>query len=175
MGRYVAYSHGALHSFSRRFEDALVTVGKEEREVLARKMKRRKIILAEDETFHQGRPCLVAIDVFSNFILLEKYSEQRRVEDWERLVKEAMKGLNVEIVSATTDERTAVTAHVKNILQVERSPDLFHIQQEISKACAAPLRSQEQKFEKRFSRRTRSWRILSRKLEQIQKQQKSKL
>lgn len=148
LGNYVARSHGALHSFSRRFEDALVAVGKEEREALAHKMKKRKIVLAEDETFHQGRPCLVAIDVLSNFILLEKYTEQRRVEDWDRVVKEAIKGLNVEIISATTDEGTAVTSHIKNILQVERSPDLFHVQQEISKACAAPLSSQEQQFEK---------------------------
>lgn len=148
LGTYVAHSHGAIHSFSRCFENSLINIGQEEREALAQKMKRRKIILAEDETFHQGRPCLVAIDVLSNFILLEKYAEQRRVEDWDRVVQEALKGLDVEIISATTDEGTAVTSHVKNVLQVERSPDLFHVQQEISKACAASLRSQEQAFEK---------------------------
>lgn len=148
LSSWVASSHGALHSFSRRFEQELIAIGGVLRSQLAENMPRRKIVVSQDETFHRSRPCLVAMDVISNFILTEEYSEQRTKEDWDRVMDQSLKGLNVEIISATSDEGTAIVSHVKNTLGVAHSPDLFHIQQEIRKATFAPLRSQENSFEK---------------------------
>ena len=145
---WVAHSHGAMHEFAKRFESGLVEIGSEQRAKLAQGMEERTVILCEDETFHQGKPCLVAIDALSNYIFLEEYSETRTSQDWDRAVSAALQGLHVNIVSATSDEGTAILAHVKKTLNVVHSPDLFHVQYEVSKATSAALNSQKSAFEK---------------------------
>lgn len=155
LGTWVSHSHGAMHSFSNRFEEALIESGREEQKTLAQGMAKRKIILCEDETFHKSRPCLVAMDALSNYIFLEEYSDKRTSEAWDNAIEKAFEGLNFEIVSATSDEGTAILSHVKNSLQVEHSPDLFHIQQEISKATTAALKSQESSAEKEVEKTKR--------------------
>lgn len=63
-------------------------------------------------------------------------------------MEEGLRGPNVEISQSTSDEGTAILAHVKQELQAEHSPDLFHIQQELSRATSFALKSQEKEFEK---------------------------
>lgn len=145
--RWAARSTGAVHNFASRFEAEVVAFGKEQQQALAKGMPKRKIALSEDETFHMGRPCLVAIELLSNYILVEEYAEQRRAEDWNVAVNGALKGLNVEILSSTSDGGTALLAHVKNELKVEHAPDLFHVQQDLSRATAGPLKAQEREME----------------------------
>jgi hypothetical protein len=148
LDRWAASSTGAVHNFTHRVEAEIAAFGEEQRKVLSDGMARRKIALSEDETFHVGRPCLVAIEVLSNYILVEQYTEQRREEDWNKTVKAALQGLNVEIISSTIDGGTALVAHVKQELKVETSPDLFHVQQDFSQATAGPLKAQERELEK---------------------------
>ena len=57
---------------------------------LSEKMAARKICVAEDETYHE-RPCLVAIEPVANYILLEKYAEDRQAETWNKAISEAVK------------------------------------------------------------------------------------
>lgn len=90
----------------------------------------------------------MAIEALSNYILVEKYAEQRTVEEWNKATREGLSGLNVEVVQSTSDEGTAILAHVKNELKTEHSPDTFHMQQELSRASAGPLGAQEREFEK---------------------------
>ena len=123
LNSWVANSHGALHDLAKRFENALIEIEEKERKNLSEKMLKRKIVICEDEIFHQGRPCLVAIDALSNYILIEEYSDQRKSKDWDRVINKSLKGLNVEIVSVTSDEGTAISSHVKKSLKVERSSD----------------------------------------------------
>ncbi len=149
---WVAHSTGAVHNFAARFEKEIVAFGKEQRHALAKGMPKRKIALSEDETFHMGRPCLVAIELISNFILVEQYAEQRRAKDWNLATNEALDGLNVEILSSTIDGGTALMAHVKKELKVEHSPDLFHVQQDLSRATAGPLKAQEREMEKELEK-----------------------
>ena len=148
LDRWVASSTGAVHCFARRWEAEIVNFGREQQRALSKRMPRRKIALSEDEPFHVGRPCLVAIELLSNYILLEKYTEQRREKDWNSAAKEALDGLNVEILSSTTDGGTALAAHIKRELKTEQVPDLFHVQQDFSRATAGPLKAQERELEK---------------------------
>jgi hypothetical protein len=143
LGNWAAHSTGTMHNFASHFETEIVAFGNEQRKALAQGMPKRKIALSEDETFHVGRPCLVAIELVSNYILVEQYAEQRRAEDWNLAVNEALNGLNVEILSSTTDGGTALAAHVRQELKVEHAPDLFHVQQDLSRATAGPLKAQE--------------------------------
>lgn len=148
LGKWVAHSTGTVHAFAARCENAILDFGKEQQKNLTKQMPRRKIALGEDETFHVGRPCLVAIELLSNYILVEEYAEQRRAEDWNLAVNTSLQGLNVEILSSTTDGGTALSAHVKNELGVVQASDLFHVQQDLSRATAGPLKAQERELEK---------------------------
>ena len=150
--RWTANSTGSVYHFAYRFEKAIAVFGQEQRQILAEKMPKRKIALSEDETFHVSRPCLVAIELLSNYILVEQYAEQRREEDWNMAINEALKGLNVDILSSTTDGGTALAAHVKRELKTEQAPDLFHVQQDFSRATAGALKAQERELEKELEK-----------------------
>lgn len=152
LDRWTAKSTGTVYDFARRWEAAIAAFGREQRQALSDGMQKRKIALSEDETFHVGRPCLVAIELLSNYILVEQYAEQRREEDWNSAVSEALKGLNVDILSSTTDGGTALAAHVKRELKTEQAPDLFHVQQDFSRATAGALKAQERELEKELEK-----------------------
>jgi hypothetical protein len=147
LDKWVASSNGAVHNFSGRFEAEIGIFGNEQKQVLAKEMPKRKIVLGEDETFHRNHPCLVAIELVSNYILVEEYADQRRAEDWNLAMNKALTGLNVEILSSTSDEGTGILAHVKKELKVEHAPDIFHLQQDLSRATAGPLEAQNKEKE----------------------------
>jgi hypothetical protein len=147
LDRWIANSIGATHNFSSHLEAEIGIFGNEQSRSLAKGMSKRKIVLGEDETFHVGRPCLVAIELVSNYILVEEYAGQRRAEDWNLATRRALEGLNVEILSSTSDEGTGILAHVKKELKVEHAPDIFHVQQDLSRATAGGLRAQEKEIE----------------------------
>ena len=147
LDRWMANSVGATHNFSSRLEAEIGIFGKEQSRSLAKGMSKRKIVLGEDETFHVSRPCLLAIELISNYILVEEYADQRRAEDWNLATNRALEGLNVEILSSTSDEGTGILAHVKKELKVEHAPDIFHVQQDLSRATAGPLKAQEKEIE----------------------------
>jgi len=145
---WVASSTGTLHAWVSQLEESIIQFGNEQQNKLSNGMTRRKISICQDENFHEGMPCLVAIEPVSNFILVEKMTEDRTRGEWKKAVDEGLLGLNVEVVQSTSDEGTAILAYVKQDLKAEHSPDLFHIQQELSKATSFPLKSQEKEFEK---------------------------
>jgi hypothetical protein len=145
--QFVASSYGALQAYSMRMEEHIVSFGANEEKLLAAKMRARKITAGLDEMFRGRRPCLVAIEVASNFILLEKFTEDRTADTWKRELSTRLDGLNIEIGQVTSDLCGAITSYAKNI-GASHSPDLFHGQYELSKATAGPLASQERSFEK---------------------------
>jgi hypothetical protein len=114
---------------------------------LAQKMRARKITAGLDEMFRGRRPCLVAIEIVSNFILLEKFTEDRTAKTWKTEVATRIDGLPIEIGQIASDLCGAITCFTKEI-GASHSPDLFHGQYELSKATAGPLASQERSFEK---------------------------
>ena len=77
----------------------------------------------------------MAIEPVSNFILVEKYEENRDKQSWDKVINQAIEGMKVEVIQST--EAKALISHVNNGLGVHHSPDLFHIQRELTKATSA--------------------------------------
>jgi hypothetical protein len=77
---FVAPSEGALQNFWVRCEEHILEFGEREEKKLASTMKSKKITAGLDEMFRGRRPCLVAIDVVSNYILIEKFTEDVSVK-----------------------------------------------------------------------------------------------
>jgi len=151
LDRFVASSNGALQKFWEHCEEAILKFGEEQEKKLTSEMRHRKITLGLDEMFRGRRPCLVAIEVVSNYILLEKFTEDRRAETWKESVDERLKGFNVDLHQIVSDLCGGIRSYAKAI-GAEHSPDLFHSQQELSRATSASLASQKRSAQKMLDR-----------------------
>jgi hypothetical protein len=147
LDRFVGSSVGSLHKLNVKIEEDLVDYGESEGKRLSKDMPSKKISMCGDETFHPA-PCLVAIEPVSNFILTEKYSETRDARSWSAAMKEGLEGLPVEIIQSASDEGKGLVKYVEKELGAHHSPDLFHVQQELTRATSAPLRSRIKQAEK---------------------------
>jgi hypothetical protein len=97
--------------------------------------------VAEDETYHPDI-CLVAQEPVSGFLLLEQYATRRDAATWNATVQQALTGLPVTVVQAVGDEAKGLLAHAREGLGVPHSPDLFHVQHELSRGTAPVLAAQ---------------------------------
>lgn len=140
--RVVAAGYGTQQAAVKAMEEAIVAFGEEEQGRLAAKMTPRKITVARDETFHE-QPCLVAIEPVSNFILVEEHANDRCTETWAAAMEQGLKDLPVKVIQSTSDEGSALLSLARKS-GVHHSPDLFHPQQDISRATSLPLRRQEE-------------------------------
>lgn len=147
LNKFIASSKGALQAFSDRCEEYIIEFGKTQEAQRAKTMKQRKITAVLDEMFRKNHPCLVAIDVVSNFILLEKFTKDRKAETWIKELKPRLDELNVEAGKVVSDLCGAIRASAGE-LGAEHTPELFHAQREISKGTSAPLAAKERAFEK---------------------------
>ena len=147
LDQFVGASEGALQSYWVRCEEYILNFGSSQEIKLAQGMRHRKITAGLDEMFRGRHPCLVAIEVVSNFILLEKFTEDRKAETWKKELEERLEGLDIEIGQVVSDLCGGIRACAK-ALGAEHIPELFHAQYEISKATAGPLAAQEREFEK---------------------------
>jgi hypothetical protein len=138
LSRFVASSYGAQQQVASQMEVAAVDYGETTPSRLVPEMTPRKITLCEDETFHPAI-CLVGIEPVSDFIVLETYAEKRDAKTWNAAVSKALAGLPIEVVQSTSDEGKGLLAHVREGLGVHHSPDLFHLQREISKGLCPRL------------------------------------
>jgi hypothetical protein len=147
LDRFIASSEESQRKINVKIEQAVVKYAEEETARLAKNMPKKEITVAQDETFTGGL-CLVAIEPVSNFILLEKESEKRDCHSWDLNMKEALKDLPVKIVQSTSDEGTGILSYVKKNLGAHHSPDIFHIQQSLSRAVSAGISSKLRSAEK---------------------------
>jgi hypothetical protein len=141
LDRLIAASYGARQRFAARLEEAVGDFADLQRRQLATDMAPRVIAVAEDETFHPAT-CLVAIEPTSGFLVLEQYAQRRDAATWDAALKQALVGLPVTVACAVGDEAKGLLAHAKDGLGVPHSPDLFHVQRELSRATGAALASQ---------------------------------
>jgi len=141
LDQFIAPSYGAQQAVAEQMESLLIAFGKEEDRRLAEQMPPRQITLCEDETFHP-QICLVAIEPVSDFLLLEQYQPQRDAATWNQCLDERLAGMPVSIVQVTSDQAKALIAHTEIHLGAHHSPDLFHVQQETSRATSLALASQ---------------------------------
>jgi hypothetical protein len=63
----------------------------------------------------------------------------------------ALAQLHCDVIQSTRDEAPGILAYVEPQLGAHHSPDLFHVQQELSKAVSAPLATKERAAEKALS------------------------
>ena len=124
---FVASSSGALQNFWVRCEEYIIKFGKREESRLAKGMKLKKITAGLDEMFRKKRPCLVAMDVVSNYILLEKFTEDRTANTWKKELEPRLKELNIEVSQVVSDLCGAIRAVTKD-LGAEHISELFHAQ-----------------------------------------------
>jgi len=147
LDQFIASSKGALQDFWERCEDCILSFGEKEEKKLSSQMKHRKITVGMDEMFKKRRPCLVAIEVVSNYILLEKFTEDRKADTWKKELESRLIALNVTINQVVSDLCGAIRV-VTEDLGAKHISELFHAQYEITKAISAPLASQERAAEK---------------------------
>src|SRR5207248_9652738 len=54
-------------------------------------------------------------------------------------MEQALSGLHCQVIPSTSDEAPGLLAYVAHHLGAHHSPDLFHVQHELSKAVSAPI------------------------------------
>ena len=138
LNRFVGASYGTQQQVNRGVEEAIVAYRREEHARLAHAMPPKDITLAQDETFTGGL-CLGGIEPVSNYIVLEQAAQARDHDTWHALMAQALEGLNCRVIQATSDEAPGLLAYVAQHLGAQHSPDLFHVQHELSKAVTAPI------------------------------------
>ena len=143
---FVACSYTTHQRVAKKMDKELIKFGRSERDRLAAHMPSKAITLAEDETFHP-QICLVAIEAVSNFIILEKYVQNRNGATWNASVEEALAGLPVKVIQVTSDQGSGLLNHVKKGLGVHHSSDIFHVSYEIGKGTSGPLASEIRRTE----------------------------
>ena len=130
--------YGAQQQVNRRVETAIADYRQAETARLAHDMPHKDITVAQDETFAGGL-CLVAMDPDSNFIILEQLAQARDQTTWNELMEPALAPFNCRVIQSTSDEASGLLAHVEHYLGAHHSPDLFHVQHELTKAVSAPV------------------------------------
>jgi Family of unknown function (DUF6399) len=58
-------------------------------------------------------------------------------------MEQALGGLNCKVIQSTSDEAPGLLAYVEHYLGAHHSPDLFHVQHELSKAVSAPMAAKQ--------------------------------
>ena len=147
LNRFVGASYGTQHQVNRHVEEAMVTYRQEESTRLAHEMPPKEMTLTLDETFTGGL-CLVGMDPESNYMVLEHPAPARDQDTWHALMAPALAGLNCKVIQATSDEAPGLLAYVAHHLGAHHSPDLFHVQHELSKAVAVPMAAKQRAADK---------------------------
>jgi hypothetical protein len=142
LNRFVAASYGTQQHVNLQVEHAIVDYQHTETPRLAKDMPRKVIAVTQDETFTGGL-CLVATEPVSNFIILEPLAPVRDQQVWHSLMAPALAQLNCAVRQSTSDDAPGLLAYVAHHLGAPHSPDLFHVQHELSKAVCAPLAAKE--------------------------------
>ena len=140
LNRFVGASYGTQQQVNRHVEEAMVAYRQEESTRLAHEMPPKEMTMTLDETFTGGL-CLVGMDPESNDIVLEHTAPARDQDTWDALMAPALAGLNCKVIQATSDEAPGLLAYVAHHLGAHHS--LFHVQQELSKAVAAPMATKQ--------------------------------
>jgi hypothetical protein len=125
-------------------EALLIRFAEEEDQRLAAQMPPRQITVAEDETFHPDI-CLVAMEPVSGFILVEQYEPRRDADTWNQCLQEKLQPLPVTVCQVISDAARALVRQTEILLGVHHSPDLFHVQHDMTQATSLALAGQTER------------------------------
>jgi hypothetical protein len=93
---------------------------------------------------------MVAMEPVSNFIIAEKYVENREGKTWNNVVQKALYDLPVEVIQVASDEGRGLINHITKGLKAHHSSDCFHVSHEIGKGTSGALASVVKKAEKEY-------------------------
>jgi len=154
LNRFVPSSKSSLQRSAAEMGTHIISFANAERNRMAAEMPFKEISIAHDETFPNG-VCLVAIELVSNFILLERMAADRKTTTWNHHMQQALTGLPVKVTQAVGDEARSLVKHATEGLKAHHSPDTFHIQQELTKAASAQLKLKIKRTEETLKKKTR--------------------
>ncbi|MBF0198121.1 MAG: hypothetical protein HQL32_10430 [Planctomycetes bacterium] len=163
LDRFISVSKSSLERAARNVQCSTIQFADQEKERLSKLMPEKNISIAEDETFPNGT-CMVAMELRSNFIILERMVPDRKTATWDSQMEDALKGMPVKVIQSVGDEAKSLVRHVKAGLGAHHSPDTFHIQQEVTKAGSAQLKL-------KIKRETEKLVKLNKKTEKLEKKQ----
>ena len=115
LARLGGASEGTPPQVNRQVAAASVAYRREESARLAQDMPAKAITLTKDETFTGGL-CLVATEPMSNYIVLEQAAHARDHDTWQRLMEQALAGLNCQGIPSTSDAAPGRLASVEQHL-----------------------------------------------------------
>jgi hypothetical protein len=145
LAEFVAASYGVQQRINVALEEAVVRYAEEQRVALGATMPERRVTILQDETYHPAI-CLVALEPVSQFILLEGYADNRSAATWGTRLEAAMEGLPLKVVQGVSDEAKGLLGMQKG-WGAHHSPDLFHVQYEVSKGTSLALARQTEQAE----------------------------
>lgn len=154
LDKIIASSKGAIGKRLRELEDSIIDFGSATFEQLSKEMPKKSITCALDETFPSDI-CLVGIEPVSNFILAEQFAQKRDTDTWQAAMQDTLNALPVNIIQVVSDEARALLKYTREHLEAHHSPDLFHVQQEVSKATSAPMRARLKGAQSRYDESTK--------------------
>lgn len=146
---FVASSYSSQQRVSNKMDDTIIEFEEFVRPQLSENMPAKKISLAEDETFHP-QICAVSMEPVSNFIVAEKYVENREAATWNKVVLQGLKDLPVQVIQVTSDEGRGLINHTIKGLNAHHSSDCFHVPHEIGKGTSGALASAVKKAENEY-------------------------
>lgn len=146
---FVASSYSTQQRVSNKMDDSMIEFEESVRPELSQNMPAKKISLTEDETFHP-QICAVSMEPVSNFIIVEKYVDNREGETWNAVVLQALRDLPVEVIQVASDEGRGLINHTIKGLNAHHSSDCFHVPHEIGKGTSGALAAAVKKAEKEY-------------------------
>jgi hypothetical protein len=139
INKFVGTSIKSLQDISKKLQSHIIEFGETETERLAHNMPFKNICGALDENFIFNEMTLILMEPISGYILAEEAQKKRDAKTWHEVTQNATKGLKVHIQQLVGDEAGGLTKLATSILNIVKAPDLFHIQQDITKGLTAPL------------------------------------
>ena len=136
---WAASSVGSIQKRLHHMEEAIINFGNRQEVILSQQMSSKNASIALDETFFSSKPCLVAIEPISNYIIQEEMCPNRTAETWDKSLSPRLSKLPINICQVSSDSAKALIDYTTNTLQAHHSPDLFHIQQDLVKATSTIL------------------------------------
>jgi helix-turn-helix, Psq domain len=149
VNKFVGTSISALQKVGKTIGKQTVVFGQEESTRLAQNMPHKDIPGTLDENFIMDAMTLILMEPVSGFILAEQIEEKRDAETWFKVTQAALKGLNVTIQQLVGDEASGLAKLATGALKVLKGPDLFHVQQEITKGLTSHLARTLQQVKKK--------------------------
>lgn len=144
---HIGVSPGALRTQLNQMEDLMISFqGNCEQSIPD---KKRKVVLAADETYFGELLILVLMDLSSGYLLLETIQNDRRFDTWLAQANPRLEALGIDVGHAITDRAKALIKLAVDGFDCASGADVFHEQYGISRWLGPVLGRHQTKADKR--------------------------